>query len=249
MEIIDLLKSNLITEEQKDSVEYAILSNFQRNKGIQLFVSNDFKELDVREKAFSPEDMILKVCLDALHLSPKPDIPQIAINCDSTDILFGQMIESDNKVRNEGGDMLVVDNRNRMTLISIIEQCGWIEDRTKQIWWLSQHSLREYIPHYYPELKKRVGRNNLSTTNLAYMEDRMLMNAGYPQIYGTQSDGGKLHLIFEPELVNQRRKKAGFLISKDKIQTIEMECEYLGITWEDELARMKAIQANMSHNK
>lgn len=174
MEIIDLLTSDKITEEQKQSVQNEIRANFLQDKGIQLYVSDDFREIEVKEKALSTEDLILKVCLDAIQQPPKSDIPQIAINCDSTDILFDQMIESDSRVRREGGDMLAVDDQNRATLISIIEQCGWIEDRTKHIWWLSHHSFREYIPHYYPELKKRVGQNGLSAANLAYMEDRML---------------------------------------------------------------------------
>lgn len=239
LEIIDLLKSDQIADQEKEQITNELNTKFEKEKGIEVVLENNYQTVEFMYHELSVDDVILKICVDALKLNPKLLANKIDIDCSTTERLFKEMYESDGQVRSEGGDILAVDNKNRQILISIIEKCGWIEDKTKHIWWLSHHNFREYIPYYYPELKKRVGTKNLSKANLAYMEDRMLMNAGYPQIYGTQSINGKLYDILNPESVNSRREDAGILVSENTIKTIEMECESLGISWEDELKRMK----------
>ncbi len=248
MDIFEILKNDSITNNQKDEILDHLNANLRLNKGLKLnhqVASNQYESI---QKELDYDDLLLKLCVDALSLNPKEYMGDTVIDCENLDQLFNDMLDSDRKVRQEGGDMNEVDNKNRSILINIIESCGWIEERTKQIWWLSHHNMREFIPYYYPEFRKRVGKHNLLKANLAFMEDRMLVNAGYPQIYGTQSINGKLYNIIHPEDVNERRKNAGIRISEDKIKTIEMECERLGLIWKDELKRMKEIEKSPIQN-
>ena len=49
----------------------------------------------------------------------------------------------------------------------------------------------------------------MSKEQYALMKDRILMDDGKPQIYGTQWHNGKLYKLESPENVNKRRKEMG----------------------------------------
>ena len=44
---------------------------------------------------------------------------------------------------------------------------------------------------------------------MAKMKDRMLMNNGYPQIYGTQIVGKNVYKLRDPKNINQLRAEVG----------------------------------------
>jgi hypothetical protein len=60
---------------------------------------------------------------------------------------------------------------------------------------------------------KDLPANEVSPTNIAYLEDRVLMMSGEPQIYGTQFQGlGKdmhVYSIRDPDNVGKRRADVG----------------------------------------
>ena len=76
-------------------------------------------------------------------------------------------------------------------------------------------------------------KNELPKTLVAMMEDRLLVQEGKEQIYGTQGSGFNtkngwtmiIHPIKNPEKVNKLRKKVGFT------ETVEENAKRLGIDY------------------
>lgn len=141
----------------------------------------------------------------------------------------------------EGGvDQLIVDKMNaidRSNVVrvkQIIKQYGYPGKRlvgiptNESAWYVIQHS--EDIEHYFPLIKQAGSRNELPFTLVAMMQDRLLMQQGKEQIYGTQvrCEGAGCYVwpIASPSQVNQRRKKAGF------DSTVEENAKRLGVKYE-----------------
>ena len=82
-------------------------------------------------------------------------------------------------------------------------------------------------------IKKAGKKNELPKTLVAMMEDRLLVQEGKEQIYGTQGSGFNtkngwtmiIHPIKNPEKVNKLRKKVGFT------ETVEENAKRLGIDY------------------
>jgi hypothetical protein len=74
-------------------------------------------------------------------------------------------------------------------------------------------------------MKRAVKEDQVSSIDLAYLTDRVLVNQGNPQIYGTQFYRDKNSRlvprpIWEAEKLDERRKKAGlgtFKLYKRKV--------------------------------
>ena len=85
----------------------------------------------------------------------------------------------------------VVDSTNMAKLLKLIEQYGFPtwklvgQEGSANAWIIAQHST-EYIDWYLKRFRKAVEENNASRQELAYMEDRLLVYNGRPQLYGTQ---------------------------------------------------------------
>ena len=85
----------------------------------------------------------------------------------------------------------VVDSTNTAKLKQLIEQYGFptweLVGQYGQMnaWGIAQHS-PEYLPHFLKQYRKAVEENNATRRELAYLEDRYLIESGRPQIYGTQ---------------------------------------------------------------
>lgn len=89
------------------------------------------------------------------------------------------------------------------------------EESSLAAWYVLQHN-PDKIPTYLPLIKKAAADGEISMRSAAMMEDRYLMNEGKPQVYGTQGmtyddeRGSFIWPIENPEMVNQRRKEAGY---------------------------------------
>ena len=107
------------------------------------------------------------------------------------------MVELDQSVRNMNWTeetmklAEVVDSTNTAKLKQLIEQYGFptweLVGQYGQMnaWVIAQHS-SEYLPHFLKQYRKAVEENNATRRELAYLEDRYLIESGRPQIYGTQ---------------------------------------------------------------
>jgi hypothetical protein len=145
-----------------------------------------------------------------------------------------QMKEHDLRVRQElfdarrlGGfyvpEMEAVHRQNAARLREIIAEHGWPqeeivgEDGAKAAWLIAQHAIGE--PDFQRQtlvlLKKHGAEGKLPAWQAAYLEDRIAVQEGRPQRYGTQwiddiRDGLTRPMPMEdPERVNELRASVG----------------------------------------
>ena len=141
----------------------------------------------------------------------------IEVDCSKKRQILSEVLESDQRIRksNEFIKYAKEDHRNQELVISIIEKCGM--PRLKEVWqrqmdaiWLGlQHSTKDIRKKYFPQIEKAVKNGDLSKQQYALMKDRILMDEGKPQIYGSQIENGKLYKLENPKTVNERRKEMG----------------------------------------
>lgn len=129
------------------------------------------------------------------------------------------------------------DSLNLIKVSKIIDIYGYpgktlVGEKTNVIVWsVVQHS--NSIEKYFPLIKDAGEKGELAMNLVAMMEDRMLMNQGKEQVYGTQIKGEKInneHIFFvwpikDTGNVNERRKNIGFE------ETIEEYAKYFDIEY------------------
>ena len=144
----------------------------------------------------------------------------VEINCQHRQSILQEVFESDQSMRTNGGSINArVDRENLATVVSLIEKCGMptLEEVTQNqmmaIWLVFQHGDNASRKKYLPQIRKSVENGDLEEGQLALMEDRILVNDGKPQIYGSQfriEDGDLvLYELANPETVDKRRAKVG----------------------------------------
>jgi len=164
-------------------------------------------------------------------------IDLIEVNCNKKDSLLNVVYESDQRIRKvkntDNGvftELAKEDHRNQELVISIIENCGMPtlaevnELQMNAIWLGLQHTNKKYRKKYFPQIEKAVNEGDLSKSQFALMKDRILMDEGKPQLYGSQIKNGKLYKLDLPETVNERRKEMG-------LQPIEEYLKYFNIEY------------------
>jgi len=119
-----------------------------------------------------------------------------------------------------GTDMSGVDVRNTARMKEIVAQYGWPtssmvgEEGATAAWLLVQHA--DHDPQFQRnclELMKQVPAGEVSKADVAYLTDRVLVNEGKNQLYGTQfwSPNGKMEPrpIEDEANLDKRRKEVG----------------------------------------
>jgi len=114
-----------------------------------------------------------------------------------------------------------VDTGNTRWLAGILAMRGWPgrtmagEDGARAAWLLAQHADRDLDLQrtFLEALRGAVAQGEASLANLAYLEDRVRVADGRPQLYGTQftvTDGefGPCP-IEDPDRLDERRAEAG----------------------------------------
>jgi len=151
----------------------------------------------------------------------EPIIP-IDIDCkDIQDILTKVGFLDQDMRKNGGGIDRKIDRKNLVTVVSLIEKCGMpsLDNVTTQqmstIWLVFQHSDNYHRKKYLSILKKSAKNGDLRKSQMALMEDRILMMDGKPQIYGSQitknydTGAWMIYELKDPEHVNKRRAEVG----------------------------------------
>jgi len=155
-----------------------------------------------------------------ISYEPAPQMEEIAINCEDKANILQAIYDSDQGMRKDGAIIPNIDRRNLSTVISLIEKCGMpsLDDvdeiQMTAVWLVFQHGDNESRKKYLPLLKSAAKKGDLSRVQIAMMEDRILMNDGLPQLYGSQIENKSgeyaLYTLQEPERVNIRRAEMGF---------------------------------------
>jgi hypothetical protein len=104
-----------------------------------------------------------------------------------------RMAAQDQAVRRAHADTRPVDERNVERLKEIVAEYGWPrlslvdEEGAQAAWCIAQHSPdRQFMAECLELVRAAVEAADASPTNLAYLEDRVRMFRGEPQLYGTQ---------------------------------------------------------------
>ena len=155
----------------------------------------------------------------------------IEVDCSKKHQILSEVHESDQRIRksNELIKYAKEDHRNQELVISIIEKCGMptLKEVTQRhmnaIWLGLQHSNKKIRIKYFPQIEKAVENGDLSKQQYALMKDRILMDEGKPQIYGSQIKNGKLYKLENPETVNERRKKMGMETIEDYLKHFDIQ--------------------------
>jgi hypothetical protein len=114
-----------------------------------------------------------------------------------------------------------IDEDNTRWLGELIGARGWPgqtlagEDGAAAAWLLAQHADGDPVRQraFLDALRGAVGQGEASSAHLAYMEDRVRVNAEQPQLYGTQFTVTNGHFgpcpIEDPHRLDERRAEAG----------------------------------------
>ena len=140
------------------------------------------------------------------------------VDCSQVDVILEKAYKSDQLIRNTDvpfKEVAMQDHANKESIISIIEKCGMptlndvSQEHMNTVWLILQHSGNKYRKKYFPKIEAAVINGDLSKELFATMKDRILMDEGKPQLYGTQIKNRKLYTLAAPETVNDRRKEMG----------------------------------------
>jgi uncharacterized protein DUF6624 len=131
-----------------------------------------------------------------------------------------------------------VHRRNTDLLKQIIAACGWPGrslagvDGAMAAWFVAQHAISdpEFQRRALVLLRDAVAMGEASPAAAAYLEDRIAMYEGRPQVYGTQfepDENGitRPYWIAEPEQVNQRRAAIGLDSIEERTRKMRAEDE------------------------
>jgi hypothetical protein len=114
-----------------------------------------------------------------------------------------------------------MDTLNLVKVAAILDQYGWLgkdlvgQDGNSALFLVIQHSKPEIRAKYLPMMRDAVKNNNALASDLACLEDRVLVEQHKKQLYGTQFSlnrkTGKyaLYPLEDPEHVEERRAKVG----------------------------------------
>lgn len=139
-----------------------------------------------------------------------------------------EMRDADQRVRSAAfhatnfHGILAVDSRHLGRLKEIVDQYGWPgkslvgEDGANAAWLLVQHATQDsdFMKRCRGLMERAVKRGEASSADYAYLVDRVRLQDGKGQLYGTQfiqDSRGRLVLqpLKDPGEVDERRRKMG----------------------------------------
>ena len=127
------------------------------------------------------------------------------------------------------------DSANLASVSHILDNYGWpagLSDAAyKAIFLVIDHSDLNIMNKYIGLFRDAVEKGYIQTNDLVTMEDRMLMNAGKPQKYGTQAyslveDGKTVIYIWpveDPDRLDALRKSVGLMPIEDYLEMVKQQ--------------------------
>lgn len=123
----------------------------------------------------------------------------------------------------------VIDRANMKRLSEIIDRFGWPGnsfagvDNANHAFLVLQHADLDSQRKYLPILREAVTQAQASPSNLAMLEDRVLVGEGRPQRYGTQFKSSKplvMHPVADEANLDRRRSEVGLPPMADYIEIL-----------------------------
>jgi hypothetical protein len=142
---------------------------------------------------------------------------------------------SDERLR----QMMMTDSINLVKVIRILDEHGWPgpeqvgREGNQAVFLVIQHADRSTQEKYLPVMREAVKYGQAEFSELAMLEDRVLMNQGKKQIYGSQigfnEETGNLYVVpvEDPDHLDERRACAGMVPMAEYLN-------YFGLTWNPE---------------
>ncbi|AKD03110.1 DUF6624 domain-containing protein [Pontibacter korlensis] len=118
-------------------------------------------------------------------------------------------------------EMSETDDINKKAVVAVLEEHGWPgislvgPQASSAVFLVIQHSDKQTMEKYLPMLKAAAEKGEAAKSQVALMEDRVRMNNGQPQLYGSQlrmnndTEQYELHTIEDEANVNKRRAEMG----------------------------------------
>jgi len=186
---------------------------------------NLYRIIDIKETAYINSEGEIK----EIHFNPKRALNMLAIDCNKLDHLLDSIKQVDQSIRERFNPH--IDYENLEFVVSVVEQCGLPEKRNQlnTVFLVLQHNHSNYQKKYIDQLKEQAKQGNIDRASLALMDDRILVNDGKPQIYGTQlrikqgSSEQELIELFDPQNVNKRREEVGLEPLEDYLKSFGIE--------------------------
>ncbi|MGJ8683574.1 MAG: DUF6624 domain-containing protein [Nonlabens sp.] len=160
------------------------------------------------------------------------------IDCKRLDKLLRKVYVRDQDARADNLKIAEIDESNLTIIEQVLEKCGMPTKESagelghSAIWLVIQHASAEKRKQYFPMLLEAAENGLLEPQDVALMQDRMLMDDGKPQLYGSQvmmNDDGtyELYELQEPERVDARRKKMGMGELNDYLSFFKIKFDVL----------------------
>jgi hypothetical protein len=140
--------------------------------------------------------------------------------------------------------MTLIDSLNTARVATIIDSTGWLgpadigERASGTLWLVIQHAPLAVQERYVPEMRLAVQEGKASAADLGYLEDRIEMRNGRPQIYGSQvnmkNGVSTLWMIKDEETVNERRAAVG-------LGPLEQYAAQFGIDWSPPVKKERVL--------
>jgi len=131
--------------------------------------------------------------------------------------------------------MKEVHERNNKKIKEIIGEYGWLlesevgDDDSDAAWLIVQHAIldQNFQEYCIPLLEFAVNNGEAKGWQLAYLQDRVLIQKGKPQIYGTQHElkDGKVvpKPTLEPKKVNEKRFHLGIWTQEEHTEFLQKD--------------------------
>jgi hypothetical protein len=128
---------------------------------------------------------------------------------------------------------------NEVRVAAIIERVGdypgpeMVGDQRHTVWLVIQHAPIAFQERYFTLIETATDEGKIGLADWAYLVDRMNMNRGTKQIYGSQmrlredKNGYEIYSLEDPVHVNERRAEVG-------LGPIENYIEHWGLKFEPE---------------
>lgn len=142
------------------------------------------------------------------------------VDCNNLNRILERIYDRDQDNRAQNLMVEGLDVSNLVSVEQILDKCGMPNIATagekgmSAIWLVIQHASAEKRAQYFPQLLDAAKKGDLERQDIALMQDRMLMDAGNAQLYGSQiimnEDGSySLYELKDPSTVDARRAVMG----------------------------------------
>ena len=145
--------------------------------------------------------------------------------------------------------MKATDKENQHYVSGLLDNCGWpkglSEDNNHTIFLVIDHADAAYMTKYFPLLKQQADLGIVAKSNLATLQDRMLLRSGFMQVYGTQTFKiGNVMYIWPIEnvgTIEERRKAMGLNSMNEYIEEVKKRYS-AEVSWDRTLTVAEAQQ-------